>query len=99
MGRQALWERSEAATHATWSSLMSMSSTIRLTSPGVSIPTVHQSGSPAKPFGLLGKLGLWLERKRQRDALADLADDKHLLDDIGLTREEALYESGRRFWR
>ena len=41
----------------------------------------------------------WMARRRQRDALADLAEDKHLLADIGLTREQALREAGKPFWR
>jgi uncharacterized protein YjiS (DUF1127 family) len=39
------------------------------------------------------------ERRRQREALRKLADDKHLLDDLGLTREQALDEAAKRFWR
>jgi uncharacterized protein YjiS (DUF1127 family) len=44
-------------------------------------------------------LSSWMARRRQRDALADLAEDKHLLADIGLTREQALREAGKPFWR
>jgi uncharacterized protein YjiS (DUF1127 family) len=40
----------------------------------------------------------WTERNRQRAALRDLADDKHLLDDLGLTKQEALDEADRPFW-
>jgi uncharacterized protein YjiS (DUF1127 family) len=40
----------------------------------------------------------WIERSRQRAALRDLADDKHLLRDLGLTRQEALDEANRPFW-
>jgi uncharacterized protein YjiS (DUF1127 family) len=50
--------------------------------------------------------GLWLRqelrrwhpqwaRHRQRKALRDLADDPHLLADIGVTREQALEEAGK----
>jgi uncharacterized protein YjiS (DUF1127 family) len=39
----------------------------------------------------------WLrERQRQRQALLEL--DEHLLDDIGLTREQALAKGRKRFW-
>ena len=41
----------------------------------------------------------WSERQRQREALRELADDKHLLDDLGLTREQALDEATKPFWR
>ena len=40
----------------------------------------------------------WNERSRQRAALRKLAEDKHLLDDLGLTRQEALDEADRPFW-
>jgi uncharacterized protein YjiS (DUF1127 family) len=41
----------------------------------------------------------WAERHRQRTALRELADDKHFLDDLGLTREQALHEATKPFWR
>jgi uncharacterized protein YjiS (DUF1127 family) len=41
----------------------------------------------------------WSERQRQRDALRELADDKHLLGDLGITREQALDEADKPFWR
>jgi uncharacterized protein YjiS (DUF1127 family) len=37
-------------------------------------------------------------RHRQRSVLRDLADDPHLLADIGVTREEALKEAERPAW-
>jgi uncharacterized protein YjiS (DUF1127 family) len=37
-------------------------------------------------------------RHRQRTVLRDLADDPHLLEDIGVTREEALKEAERPAW-
>jgi uncharacterized protein YjiS (DUF1127 family) len=40
----------------------------------------------------------WTERSRQRRALRDLAYNAHLLDDLGLTREDALGEANRPFW-
>jgi uncharacterized protein YjiS (DUF1127 family) len=48
---------------------------------------------------LADALSLWMARQGQRHALADLAEDKHLLADIGLTREQALGEAGKLFWR
>ncbi len=45
-------------------------------------------------------MDLWLERRRRRQALEDLAERKdHLLADVGLNREEALREAGKPFWR
>src|SRR5438477_11320516 len=40
-----------------------------------------------------------VDKARQRDALRALADNKHLLDDIGLSQREALDEADRSFWR
>ena len=48
---------------------------------------------------VLDALSLWLARRRERDALADLAEDGHLLRDVGLTREQALHEAGKPCWR
>ncbi|MBI1206937.1 MAG: DUF1127 domain-containing protein [Azospirillum sp.] len=39
----------------------------------------------------------WRQRARQRRALLDL--DDHLLEDIGMTREQAVMESRKGFWR
>ena len=38
-------------------------------------------------------------RRNQREALRALADDPHLLRDLGLTRDQALEEADRPFWR
>jgi uncharacterized protein YjiS (DUF1127 family) len=37
-------------------------------------------------------------RHSQRKALCDLADNPHLLRDIGVTREQALEEAGKPIW-
>jgi uncharacterized protein YjiS (DUF1127 family) len=43
---------------------------------------------------------LWIARSRQRKALGELAElNNYLLADIGLTREEALREAAKPFWR
>jgi uncharacterized protein YjiS (DUF1127 family) len=38
-----------------------------------------------------------LDRQRQRRALLDL--DDHMLNDIGKSRQEALIEAGKPFWK
>ena len=38
-------------------------------------------------------------RRRQREALRAIADDPHLLWDLGLTRRQALDEADKPFWR
>jgi uncharacterized protein YjiS (DUF1127 family) len=57
----------------------------------------HQSNSG--PAGAIHRWLGWAERRRQRIALRELADDKHFLGDLGLTREQALTEAGKPFWR
>lgn len=45
-------------------------------------------------------VGVWLDRRRRRQALQDLAErNNYLLADIGLTQEEALREAAKPFWR
>ena len=44
------------------------------------------------------RICLMRARHRQRKALRDLADDPHLLSDIGMTREQALQEADKPFW-
>jgi uncharacterized protein YjiS (DUF1127 family) len=43
------------------------------------------------------RIALWIERTRQRQALAGL--DDHMLRDIGITRVEVARECGKPFWR
>ena len=60
---------------------------------------LHQSDSGRGPaIGWRGWSG-WAARRRLRGALRELAEDKHLLADIGLTREQALEEAAKPFWR
>ncbi len=58
----------------------------------------HQSSSWLGWTVPLEKLLRCSERSRQRAALHALAGDRHLLDDLGLTREEVLDEANRPFW-
>jgi uncharacterized protein YjiS (DUF1127 family) len=46
-------------------------------------------------------IGRCAARSRQRRALREIAesDDRHLLRDIGVTREEAFREADKWFWR
>jgi uncharacterized protein YjiS (DUF1127 family) len=43
----------------------------------------------------------WIARSRQRRALREIAesDDFHLLQDIGVSQEEALHEAEKPFWQ
>ncbi len=55
-----------------------------------SVADIHESNSWTS---LLERWLLRFERSRQLADLREIADDKHLLNDLGLTRDEAL--SGR----
>jgi uncharacterized protein YjiS (DUF1127 family) len=45
-------------------------------------------------------LNIWLARRRRRQTLAELAGfSDHVLDDIGVSRPEALFEAAKPFWR
>jgi uncharacterized protein YjiS (DUF1127 family) len=41
----------------------------------------------------------WIVRSGERRALRELAHDRRLLSDVGLTHEQALREAGKPFWR
>jgi uncharacterized protein YjiS (DUF1127 family) len=45
------------------------------------------------------RVAAWFGRCSQRRAMRELAEDKRLLNDIGLTREQVLSESDKPFWR
>ena len=56
----------------------------------------HQTNSW---LALLDRLLACSERMHQRAGLRAIADDPHLLADLGLTREEALEQADTPFWR
>jgi uncharacterized protein YjiS (DUF1127 family) len=80
------------------STLFSDALTISRISTGSAAPD-HQSDWGRSPATGWRRWWNWTERRRQRDALRELADDRHLLDDLGLTREQALNEAAKPFWR
>ena len=60
----------------------------------------RQSGSSTSPGSWLLTPLFWNERSRQRRRLGELADlNDELLRDIGVSREEALREAAKPFWR
>jgi uncharacterized protein YjiS (DUF1127 family) len=86
---------SKAAFHDFWS----LSMPTLLMRPAVRSARLHQEN-----LGLTASLrwGGWLDlwaRQRQRAALRELADDPHRLNDLGLTRQQALEEADKPFWR
>jgi uncharacterized protein YjiS (DUF1127 family) len=64
----------------------------------VSYPaTTNRFELPPVLRGLIETVAVWIVRRRQRQALAEL--DEHLLDDVGLSREQARREAARPFWK
>jgi uncharacterized protein YjiS (DUF1127 family) len=47
----------------------------------------------------LRTLATWVVRSEQRKALRELAQEGRLLSDVGLTRDDALCEAAKPFWR
>jgi uncharacterized protein YjiS (DUF1127 family) len=60
---------------------------------------VHQFSSGTSPPVWPLRWWSWLDRPLQRIALREIANDPHLLSDLGLTREQVLREAARPFWR
>ncbi|MBR0846451.1 hypothetical protein JQ543_01750 [Bradyrhizobium diazoefficiens] len=67
--------------------------------PADAAATVPQSSSGQPSAGY--RRGWWSRfgQKDERRALREIADDPHLLYDLGLTREQALHEAEKPFWR
>lgn len=61
-------------------------------------PQAHQKNWAAALSREWHRWCLRWARHSQRKVLCDLADDPHLLKDIGVSREEALKEAYRRVW-
>ena len=72
-----------------------------LSAPSASrVSTLSSSPSTKEPkstISLFATLTTWMQRSRQRKQLAQL--DQHLLDDIGLSAEQAAREIAKPFWR
>jgi uncharacterized protein YjiS (DUF1127 family) len=64
----------------------------------ISLGARHKA-RPARRLGPAAVLVLWWERVRSRRQLRLLLNDRHVLADLGLTREEADVESTTPFWR
>jgi uncharacterized protein YjiS (DUF1127 family) len=60
-------------------------------------PARHRVSTAGHGYVFVRLIAIWIERARQRHALADL--DDRLLSDIGITRREATGECGKPFWR
>ena len=67
---------------------------------GGSEPAAIFAAPPAQAGSLLRRCRTlldWIERSRQRQALTVL--ERHLLDDIGVTPDEARREAEKPFWQ
>jgi uncharacterized protein YjiS (DUF1127 family) len=95
---------SSEAFHEIWSLSMAIILTDISSIPPVKAddPTtrLHQSSSrTSPPIRLRGWWSWWFAQQDERIALRKIADDSHLLNDLGLTRDEALREATNPFWR
>jgi uncharacterized protein YjiS (DUF1127 family) len=60
----------------------------------------QQSDSSSSTGGWLRTLEVWIDRSYQRRQLGELAElSDYLLRDIGVSREEAMREAAKPFWR
>jgi uncharacterized protein YjiS (DUF1127 family) len=59
---------------------------------------LHQSSSGTPPATRPRGWWSWFDRQDERIALREIADDPHLLNDLGLSREQALHEAAKPFW-
>ena len=73
------------------------SATLGLRRDGLGRRSSWPHGGWRRPGAAVRVVSFWLERSRQRRALARL--DDHLLRDIGLTREEVRRECANPFWK
>jgi len=69
---------------------------VRPAQPGARLHQINWGRALALRWRALGRR--WA-RQRQRAALRALAEDPHLLRDLGLTRQQALDEADKPFWR
>jgi uncharacterized protein YjiS (DUF1127 family) len=64
-------------------------------------PKAYSASHPKQPIHPVAAafvlMARWIERARQREALASLSD--HELHDIGISRIEAMREAGKPFWQ
>jgi len=84
----------KAAFHEYWS----MSMVTLILRPSHPRPRVHQKNWGAVLLRGWRRYCLRWERHSQRKVLRDLADNPHLLKDIGVSRDEALREAERQVW-
>jgi uncharacterized protein YjiS (DUF1127 family) len=62
--------------------------------------SLQQSVSSISAGGWLRTLEVWIDRSHQRRQLGELAElNDYLLKDIGVSREQAMREAAKPFWR
>jgi len=75
----------------------------------IAAPPVPRTG-PSVMQGILGRMHVivrgsveifatWCVRSAERRVLRELAQEPRLLNDVGLSREQALREASKLFWR
>jgi uncharacterized protein YjiS (DUF1127 family) len=84
-----------------WSFVMSNYQGLTLPREPAGMRTFRQQFvSSSSAGGWLRTLELWIDRRRQRKQLGELAElNDYLLKDIGVSREEAMREAEKPFWQ
>ena len=59
--------------------------------------TTDRPELPPILLNLIDTVAIWIVRQQQRQVLAAL--DDHLLNDVGLSREQARREAAKPFWK
>jgi uncharacterized protein YjiS (DUF1127 family) len=76
---------------------MSCGSSTCVSAKSVALPESSDAWSIPSPLAVLRKIDRMYERWCQRQQLLEL--DDHMLDDIGLTREQAIEMARKPFWK
>lgn len=63
------------------------------------LPAAHRKGQKNTIGAILYTCLIWEQRNCERRELRELAESPELLQDIGLSRYDVLYESLKPFWR
>jgi uncharacterized protein YjiS (DUF1127 family) len=81
------------------STSISAAPTFPLTTPVATSTKLHQRNSWRFFAAACRFIESWSERRSQRLSLRELIQAPHLLNDIGLTRAQALREAAKPFWK
>ncbi len=67
--------------------------------PDTSLEMSNSSATKLQAGRFCQLFDIWYERSKQRRQLLELADDAHLLKDLGLSNYDLRHEGRKKFWR